>query len=138
MRKTTLAAALAVGLSPCLAVAQTPAAPLPPDAPAGQQAMLQMMHLAAHNQLGVLRYCQDHGSVGADVVALQQKIIGLMPPATVAGEDQAEAEGKTGVVEFAGQKVNIEDAAKARGTTSDAMCKQIGTMLQSQAGNLPR
>ena len=137
MRLTAFTATLTIALAPCLAHAQAPA-PLPPGAPPGQEAMLQMMHLAAHNQLGVLRYCQDQGSVGTDVVELQGRIIGMLPPATVAGEDQAEADGKTGVVEFAGNKVAMADAAKARNTTVDAMCKQIAGMLQAQAGNIPK
>ena len=138
MRQTLLAASVLAALSPASGFAQTPVPALPPGAPAGQQGMVTMMQLAAHNQLGVLEYCQAQGSIGADVVALQQKIIGLMPPAQVDGLDQAESSGKAGNVVFAGNTVAIADAAKARNTTTDAMCKQIGSTLQAQAGNLPQ
>ena len=137
MRSYVLAAVVAGGLAPVCGLAQTQVQPLPPNAPAGQQNMMNTMQLAAHNQLGVLEYCQAQGSVGSDVVALQQRIIGMMPPGQVDGLDQAEASGKAGNVVFAGNTVAISDAAKARSTTTDAMCKQIGSMLTAQASSLP-
>ena len=139
---------LALGLAlalPVAATAQTtapttPAPTTPPAAaaPQGQQDMVNMLHLAAHNQLGVLEYCQAQGSIGPDVVALQKRMLTMLPPAQVDGLDAAEATGKRGVVQFGGSEVAIADAAKARSTTADAMCKQMGQMLESQAAMLPK
>ncbi len=97
-----------------------------------------MVHQAAHNQLGILQYCQSQGSVGADTVALQQRALGVLPPAQVEGLDEAETAGKRGVVQFAGSSVQLTDAAKAQNTTVDAMCKQIAALLRSQASQLPQ
>ena len=48
---------------------------MPGAMPAGQQDIAKIMHLAAHNQLGIIEYCKDQGSVGDDVVALQKRIV---------------------------------------------------------------
>ena len=145
LRHLALGFALALPVAlPVAATAQTtapatpaPAAP-PAAAPQGQQDMVKMLHLAAHNQLGVLEYCQAQGSIGPDVVALQKRMLTMLPPAQVDGLDAAEATGKRGVVQFGGSEVAIADAAKARSTTADAMCKQMGQMLESQAAMLPK
>ena len=131
-RVATLCAAI---LMPAAALAQTPQVP---TTPGGQQEIMKTMHLAAHNQLGLIEFCQAQGSVGPDVVALQKRMLTMLPPAQVDGLDDAEAAGKKGVVQFAGNTVDIRDAAKAQNTTPDAMCKQIGSMLESQAANLPK
>lgn len=88
----------------------------PGAAPGGQQDMMKMIQLAAHHQLGVIEYCK----------------------AQVEGLDAAEAAGRKGLVQFGGNEVDIKQAAKAQNTTPDAMCKQIGSMLQAQAANLPK
>ncbi len=136
MRLPILAAALALGLASHAALAQTPAPQ--PGTPPSQQDMIRMVHQAAHNQLGILQYCQGQGSVGEDTVALQQRALSMLPPAQVEGLDEAEAAGKRGVVQFGGSEVQLANAAKAQNTTVDAMCKQIATLLQSQASQLPQ
>ena len=136
MRFSPLMAMVAVAAASFPALAQAPATPA--GMPQGQQDMVRMMHLAAHNQLGVLEYCQAQNSVGADVVALQQRILGMLPPAQVDGLNEAEAAGKRGVVQFGGSEVPLADAAKAQNTTPDAMCKQMASMLQAQAAQLPK
>ncbi len=97
-----------------------------------------MVHQAAHNQLGILQYCQAQGSVGADTVTLQQRALGVLPPAQVDGLNEVEAAGKRGVVQFGGSEVQLTEAAKTQNTTVDAMCKQIATLLQNQASQLPQ
>lgn len=97
-----------------------------------------MLHRAAHNQLGVLQYGQSQGSIGADTLDLQRRLLGVLPPMQVDGLDEAEAMGQRGVVDFAGNQIALTDAAKAQSTTADAMCKQIASMLQAQAAQLPK
>lgn len=135
MRLFQLTMALALTSTSLPVLAQMPTAPATPQ---GQAEMMQMVQLAGRNQLGVLKYCQDQGSVGADTVALQQRILTMMPPAQVAGLDEAEAAGRRGIVQFGGSQVPLADAAKAQNTTPDAMCKQIASMLQAQAAQLPK
>lgn len=144
MRIGMVLATCAMGLVPLLAPAgasaQAPAPGASPGAPTAaqdEQAMLRMMHRGARNQLGVLQYCQSNGSIGADVVVLQRQMLAMLPPIQVDGLDQAEAAGKRGVVQFGGQEMAIPDAAKARNTTPDALCKQIGAALQAQAAQMP-
>lgn len=48
---------------------------MPGAMPDGQQDIAKIMHLAAHNQLGIIEYCKDQGSVGDKVVALQKRIV---------------------------------------------------------------
>ena len=143
MRLSILATALTLGLGTQAALAQvtpvTPSSPTMPTMPQGQQDMMQMLQLAAHNQLGVLEYCQAQGYTGSEAVDLQRKILGMMPsPAKMDGIAEAEAAGKTGEVQAGGTHVKLVDAAKTQNTTPEAMCKQISSMLQQQAAMLPK
>ena len=125
------AAALVV-LLPVSAVAQ---GQVPAE---GQAEMMKTLALAGRNQLGVLEFCRAQGSVGADVVDLQRRALGLLPPVQVDGLADAEALGQRGVVSFAGSQTELSAAAKAQGTTMDAMCKKMAEMLRAQAANLPK
>ena len=97
-----------------------------------------MVRKAAHNQLGVLQYCQTKGSVDAETVVLQRRLVGMLPPGPTDGIEEAEVAGKKGIVQFGQQQVSMADAAKAQKTTPDAMCKQIASMLKAQAAQLPQ
>ncbi len=122
-----------------LAGASFPAfAQMPPAGPEDQAEMFRMMQLGAHNQLGILQYCQAQGSVGADTIALQRRLLTMLPPAQVAGLDQAEAAGRSGIVQFGDTELPLVEAAKTQNTTADAMCKQIASMLQAQSAQLPK
>lgn len=144
MRLSILATALTLSLGAHAGLAQnvvtpTPASPTMPAMPQGQQDMMQMLQLAAHNQLGVLEFCQAQGYNGPEAVALQRKILGMMPaPPKMDGIDDAEAAGKGGEVQAGGTHVKLVDAAKTQNTTPDAMCKQMSAMLQQQAAMLPK
>lgn len=147
IRTTGFVALLACALS-LPAAAQTPTTPSPtvpamPTMPGAggtpnQDQMMEMMQRAAHNQLGVLEYCKSNGSIGQDVIDTQKRVMAMLPQSQATGLDEAEAVGKKGTVQFGGQQVAIADAAKARNTTPDAMCKQMGEMIQAQAANLPK
>lgn len=111
------------------------AAPLAAHAQADAQ---RMMYRMGSNQLGVLEYCQENGHVGAEVVALQHRMLTMLPPAQVDGLDEAEATGRKGVVSFGGTSTALPDAARAQNTTVAALCARMGEMLKQQAGNLPQ
>jgi hypothetical protein len=140
VRSFVLPVVLAGAFAALPAVAQTPTMPaMPGGMPQGQADMARMLQLAARNQLGVLEYCQDQGSIGADPVALQRRMLTMLPPPQQQdGLDDAEAAGKRGVVQFGGSQVPIADAAKPQGTTADAMCKKIADTIQAQAAQLPK
>ncbi len=135
MRLLILSAVITLSLLPFAVMAQAPASS---GVPGNQADMVAMMQRAAHNQLGVLEYCQAQGSVDSDTVALQQRMLSMLPTAKVDGLDDAEATGKKGIVSFAGNRVPLADAAKAQNSTPDAMCKQMATMLKTQAAQLPK
>ena len=141
-------AACATAPMPLAAHTQAPATPtmptmpamptMPGAAPGGQQDMTKMMQLAAHNQLGVVEYRRDQGSVGDDMVAVQKRMLTMLPPVQVEGPDAAEAVGRKSMVQFAGNALDIKRAAQAQNKTPGAMCKQVGSMLQAQTANLPK
>lgn len=140
MRFVTVLATCGLGLAPLLATVSASAQP--PAAGQDGQAAVRMALRIAHNQLGVLQHCQANGSVGADVVELQRRLLARMtaalPPVQGEGLDQAEAAGKRGVVQFGAQDTTLAEAAKLRNTTPDAVCRQIATLIQGQADQLPK
>lgn len=83
MRLRTALATCALGLAPLL-VTNVARAQQPGAAPAAGQdghAAVRMALRIAHNQLGVLQYCQANGSVGAEVVDLQRRLLARMAAA---------------------------------------------------------
>ncbi len=119
--------------------AQMPA--MPPAAPmagGGQAEMLHMMVMGARNQLGVLEFCQSKGFVGADTVALQQKMLGMLPPTTPDGLDAAETTGKAGTVSFGGSQTSLDEAATKQGTTVEALCGKLASALAQAAKAMPQ
>ena len=125
-------------LATAAAHAQTAVPTIPAPSAGGQADMMHMMTLGAHNQLGVLQYCQDKGFIGPETVALQQKMIGMLPPSSTDGVDAAEATGKTGVVSFGGSQTSLEDAAKTQNTTVAALCGKLATALAQAAKSMPQ
>lgn len=98
---------------------------------------LRSLHLAERNQLGILQYCQAMGVISAEIVALQRDALKQLPPATVAGADEAEAVGKRGVVAFGTSQSAFEEAAKGEGIPPASRCKQMAMTVQAQAGRQP-
>lgn len=133
IRKFSLVAALAVCAVP--AFAQDAAAPA--EAPAGAQADPAAAYAAARNQLGILKYCEAQGHSGAEAVAVQERIIGMIPAGDAAEGDAAEAKGAEGVVSAMGAEVALADSAAQQGTTVDAQCKQIEGLVNQLASQLP-
>lgn len=134
MLKVTMFAATL--LAAAAAHAQTPAPTMPPAA--GEPDMMHMMTLAAYNQLGVLQFCQGKGFIGPETIALQQKMIGMLPSSSSDGVAAAEATGKTGVVSFGGTQTSLEDAAKSQNSTVAALCGTMATSLAEAAKSIPQ
>lgn len=104
-----------------------------------QADQLAVAYQAARNQLGILTYCSDKGFVGADVVEIQKKMVGLIPaPADRSGGDAAEAQGKKGTISAMGMTQDVEAIAKAQGGTAQAFCTQIGTAIKQAGASLPK
>lgn len=100
---------------------------------------MKIAYEAARNQVGVIGYCQDKGFVDADVVAIQQKMIALIPPpADTSGGDAAEALGRKGTVSAMGTTQDIEAAAKAQGSSAQALCQAMGAAIKQAGGSLPK
>lgn len=104
-----------------------------------QADQLAVAYQAARNQLGVVSYCSDKGFVGADVVEIQKKMVGLLPaPADRSGGDAAEAAGKKGTISAMGMTQDIDAVAKAQGGTAQAFCTQIGNAIKQLGAQLPK
>lgn len=98
-----------------------------------------MAYNAARNQLGVLEYCQDKGYGDADAVAVQTKMIGLLPPPADASKgDDAEAQGKQGRVSALGVQQDIATAAKAQNSTEEQLCRTIVGAVKQAGAALPK
>lgn len=106
------------------------------QAPADQMAVA---YQAGRNQLGILAYCADKGHVGADVVEIQRKVLGLIPPpADKSAGDAAEEAGRKGTISMMGVTQDIETIAKAQNGTAATYCKQIGDVMKQAAASLPK
>ena len=104
-----------------------------------QADQLKVAYQAGRNQLGVMTYCSDKGHIGSDVVDIQKKLLGLIPaPADKSGGDEAEAQGKKGVISAMGMTQDIEALAKMQNGTPAAFCKQIGDALKQAGAALPK
>jgi putative hemolysin len=129
--------------APAAAVATPPAAA--PAAAAATQAPAATApaqeggaaYESARNQLGVLSYCQDKGYIDTKAVETQTKLLGLIPAGDSAKGDAAEAKGREGTVSAMGVERTLADAAKEKNTTEDALCKQMDTLLQQLAAQVP-
>ncbi|MTH77509.1 pore-forming ESAT-6 family protein [Paracoccus aestuariivivens] len=130
---TTVLAQATVPASPdpAEATAQTPQAtsPTPPDTSAAYE--------SARNQLGVLTYCQDKGFIDAKAVETQTKLLAMIPAGDTAKGDAAETKGKSGTVSAMGVERSLSEAATEQKTTEDALCKQMDTLLQQLAAQIP-
>lgn len=135
-RTAILSALTLAGLS-VGAIAQEVAAPAAPApaAPAAQDS--GAAYESARNQLGVLSYCQGKGYIDAKAVETQVKLLAMIPAGDSAKGDAAEAKGKEGTVAAMGVERTLADAAKEKSTTEDALCKQMDTLLQQLASQVP-
>lgn len=104
-----------------------------------QADQLAVAYQSGRNQLGILSYCSEKGHVGADVVEIQKKMLGLIPaPADKSGGDAAEAQGKKGTIAMMGITQDIETIAKAQNASAATYCKQIGDVVKQAGAALPK
>jgi hypothetical protein len=125
--RLALAATLAVS---ALAVPAAVAQPTPEQ--------MKLIYDTSRNQQGVLEYCRAGGFVEADVLAIQTRVMAMMPaPADTSSGDAAYRTGKTGTVMAGDQSVTLGDAAKGQNTTEKALCERMGQAMKSAAAALP-
>ncbi|MGO4668954.1 pore-forming ESAT-6 family protein [Bosea sp. 2YAB26] len=104
-----------------------------------QADQLAVVYQSGRNQLGILTYCNEKGHIGADVVEIQKKMLGLIPaPADKSGGDAAEAQGKKGTIAMMGVTQDIEAIAKAQNASAATYCKQIGDVVKQAGAALPK
>ncbi|RJK98744.1 pore-forming ESAT-6 family protein [Paracoccus siganidrum] len=128
IRKLSLIAAFAVCASPVLAQDEAPAVPEADPAAAYE---------AARNQLGILKFCNAQGFSGEEAIVVQERVLGMIPQGDAAAGDAAEAKGTEGVVSAMGAEVSLEDSAAQQGTTAEAQCQQIESLVNQLAAQLP-
>lgn len=128
----------ALVLTAGVALAQDATAPAATDAPAvAPQMDAAMAYESARNQLGVLKHCQAEGHIDGTAVEIQEKLLALIPVGDTAKGDAAEEKGAAGTVSGMGTEMALTDAATAQNSTVDALCKQMDTMIQQLASQLP-
>jgi len=104
-----------------------------------QADQLKLAYQAGRNQIGLMAYCNDKGFVGADVVEIQKKMIGMIPvPADKSAGDAAEAQGRKGTIAAMGMEQDIEAIAKAQNGTAATFCKQVGDAIKQAGAALPK
>ena len=104
-----------------------------------QADQLKIAYQAGRNQLGLMIYCNDKGHIGTDVVEIQKKLMGMMPPpADKSGGDEAEAQGRKGIFSAMGMSQDIEAVAKAQSGTPATFCKQVGDAIKQVGAALPK
>ena len=139
--------ALGISLASSAAFAQDAATTAPAPAPAQGEAQAQApsaaavdpatAYLAARNQLGILKHCQEQGFSGPEAVAAQEKMIGMLPEGDSAAGADAEAKGAAGTVQLGETQIELAEAAKGQNTTVEAQCKQIEAAVNQVAAQLP-
>jgi hypothetical protein len=105
----------------------------------GQPDQMAIAYQSGRNQLGILGYCVEKGHVGADIVEVQRRMLGLIPaPTDKSAGDAAEARGKKGTIAMMGVTQDLETIAKAQGGTAATYCKQIGDVVKQAGAALPK
>ncbi|MFO1139620.1 MAG: pore-forming ESAT-6 family protein [Paracoccus sp. (in: a-proteobacteria)] len=139
LRSAFLSAVTLIGLGAGAVLAQEAAAPAAPAAPAAAPVAADTgaAYESARNQLGVLIYCQDKGHIGPTAVETQTKLLTMIPAGDTAKGDAAEAKGKQGTVSAMGVERSLADAATEQKTSEEALCKQMDTLLQQLAAQIP-
>jgi hypothetical protein len=99
---------------------------------------LQMVYNASRNQQGMFEYCQTAGFVTPDVLAIQQRIMAMLPvPDDTSGGDAAYISGKAGTLVAGDQTVTLADAAKGQNLTEKVLCERMGDAMKNAAASLP-
>jgi hypothetical protein len=104
-----------------------------------QPNQMAVAYQAGRNQLGLLKYCQEQGHAGADVVAIQQKLVGMIPvPADTSGGDTAEAAGRKGSVSIMGINQDLVANAKTQGISVEKACQAMASAVKQAGAALPK
>lgn len=120
---TALSAALVAG--PAMAQQPTPA-------------QIEMVYTMTRNQQGIFEYCQGKGMVNPEAVAVQRRMLSMMPaPANTAAGDAAYAQGQAGTMVAGPQTIVMAEAAKTQGVTEQALCNSMAEAVKSAAASLP-
>ena len=91
---------------------------------------------AARNQLGILKYCETQGFAGADAVAAQEKLVGMLPEGDTTAGASAEQKGSEGTVSLGETEISLADAASQQGTTEESQCQRIEAAVNQVASQL--
>ncbi len=101
-----------------------------------QTDMNMMARNGAANELGILEYCHNNGSIDESAIAAQRQVVAKMPAG--GPTDAAEEAGKSGnLVSPNGTTTSISDMADKGKTTVAAMCTQMATNVKAAVVNNP-
>ena len=131
--------ALAAGLSLAAGAGFAQDAPTGDQQPAPQAGNIDpaAAYEAARNKLGILKYCQNQGFAGAEAVAAQEKLVGMLPEGDTQAGATAEQKGSQGTVSLGETEIALSDAASQQGTTVESQCQRIEAAVNQVASQLP-
>lgn len=92
---------------------------------------------AAHNQLGLLKFCQLEGFTGTEAIATQTRMLKMLPAAGPDAAAAAERKGMEGTVSVNGAELTLARAAALRNSTIAAQCREIESAVNEVADLLP-
>lgn len=100
---------------------------------------MEMAYNSARNQLGILKYCQNAGNIDGSAVAVQEKMLTLIPPPSdTAKGDAAEQEGVKGKISAMGINQDLAASAKAQNVTEKQFCDVIANAVNQAGAQLPK
>ncbi|MFS8045964.1 pore-forming ESAT-6 family protein [Rhizobium sp. BR 314] len=100
---------------------------------------MEMAYNSARNQLGILKYCQTNGHIDGSAIAIQTKMVALIPaPSDTAKGDAAEAEGAKGKISAMGISQDLPTSAKAQNVTEKQFCETIANAVNQAGAQLPK
>lgn len=92
---------------------------------------------AARNQLGILKYCETQGHSGPEAVAVQARLVEMIPSGDVARGDAVEAQGAEGVISIGNTQITLAEAVEAQGSTVAATCAEIEAAVNQVGESIP-
>ncbi len=95
---------------------------------------VRSLHIAGHNQLGLLQYCRQRGLISDEAVERQRRLLAALPPAPDGELGAAEeVAGRDGLIAFDGNRASFAVDAAAQGISLAYNCQQIALRVAAQA-----
>lgn len=110
---------------------------LPGLAQSELEASSDLAIFGAHNQLGVLTYCETQGFIDDLAIQIQNKVIEMLPEAeNLEDAEKAFETGLSGHIQAHGLDMMIDEAAEIRGGDARGYCREVSRLLVQAGASL--